>query len=237
MTNYLIFGGSRGLGAMFSHALPKAGDTVWLVSRSEPDLTAADGVRRLWIQADLTQRGIGTLIAEKVGEAVLDVCLYNAGIWEQYAFSDAYDFEQVPEDENERIIRVNLLSAINGVQKLLPALRRSANGKIIFIGANAGLENAKRPEVATAASKFALRGLTHALREIVRKDGIGVTCLNLGDVGTVAQVDGGWTILPNDSGRVMIDPADIVILLRAVIALSKVSIVKEIDLLGMAEPI
>lgn len=237
MTNYLIFGGSRGLGAMFSHALPKAGDTVWLVSRSEPDLTAADGVRRLWIQADLTQRGIGTLIAEKVWEAVLDVCLYNAGIWEQYAFSDAYDFEQVPEDENERIIRVNLLSAINGVQKLLPALRRSANGKIIFIGANAGLENAKRPEVATAASKFALRGLTHALREIVRKDGIGVTCLNLGDVGTVAQVDGGWTILPNDSGRVMIDPADIVILLRAVIALSKVSIVKEIDLLGMAEPI
>jgi short-subunit dehydrogenase len=232
--NYLIVGASRGLGAFFNRALPSAGDTVWLVSRSQPNLSGADGVERIWIQADLSERYVASQIAEAIGDVALDVCLYNAGIWESDAFSVQYDYEQVPEDETERVIRVNMLSAMTCVQKLLPALRRSDNAKIIFIGSNAGLEHSRRPEVAYAASKFALRGVAHSLREVVRQDRIAVTCLNLGDVGTVVA-EGDDFAVHTASQQDLIAPADIVIMLKALIAMSNTSCVKEIDMLAMSE--
>lgn len=234
--NYLLFGASRGLGAFFNVSLPGAGDTVWLVSRSEPDLTEADGVKRIWIQADLSNAQVASRIADALGDITLDVCLYNAGTWERYAFSSKYNYEDVPIDEMERILRTNLTSAMTCVQKLLPVLRRSHNAKIIFIGSNAGLENSGRPEVAYTVSKFGLRGLTHALREVVRKDNIGVTCLNLGDVGEVVGVDGEFQA-KSSSERPLIALSDIATMLKAIIALSNTSCVKEIDMFAMTDSI
>jgi NAD(P)-dependent dehydrogenase (short-subunit alcohol dehydrogenase family) len=233
MTNLLVFGASRGLGALFVHALPQPGDRVWMVSRSQPNVVMREGITRVWIQADLSVSGAGRVIADAVGDAVLDVCLYNAGVWEEHAFSDAYRYEDVSDDETERLMAVNLTSAITSVQKLLPVLRRSQNGKIILIGSNAGLENSRRPEVAYSASKFGLRGMAHALREVVRVDRIGVTSVNLGDVGVVTQIDGQPMIDPN--GFQGIPLADIVSVLQCVIGLSNASCMKEIDLLGMGE--
>ncbi|MEQ8676055.1 MAG: SDR family oxidoreductase [Aggregatilineales bacterium] len=234
--NYLIIGASRGLGALFAQSLPHAGDTVWLVARSQPDLTDTDGVKRIWIQADLADANAARQITQVLQNQTLDVCLYNAGIWETDAFSDRYDFEAVADDELERILHVNLTAAMQITQKMLIPLRRSSNGKIIFIGSNAGLENSGRPEVAYVVSKFGLRGLTHALRKLVQKDAIGVTCINLGDVGEVVFEEGQF--LARHSGeRPLIALNDIVTMLQAVIALSNTSCVKEIDLLAMTDDI
>lgn len=222
---------------MFSHALPISGDTVWLVSRSQPELSSDDGVKRKWIQADLADPQVAARIAGSIGDNVLDVCLYNAGIWETYAFSTRYNFQEVPVDEIDRIIRINLTSAITCVQRLLPVLHRSKNAKIILIGSNAGLENSGRPEVAYTVSKFGLRGLTHALREVVREAAISVTCLNLGDVGEVMGKDGEFRVNTGSSGRTLIALTDIAIMLKAIISLSSTTCVKEIDMLAMTDAI
>jgi short-subunit dehydrogenase len=235
MTTYLIFGASRGIGAVCSRFLPSAGDIAWLVSRSQPDLTAHDGVQRHWIQADLVDIHVATQIAAVLGEIAIDVCLYNAGIWEETAFSDDYDFTKVSIEETQHILNINLVSAIICVQAVIPMLRRSANGKIIFIGSNAGLENSRHPEVAYSASKFGLRGVTHALRECVRNDGIGVTCVNLGDVGNIVWKDGELQVQTTDPQARLIVPTDIIVMLKAIVTLSNASIVKEIDLLSMSE--
>ena len=235
MTTYLIFGASRGIGAVCSRLLPAAGDVAWLVSRSQPDLSGDDGVVRHWLQADLSDISVGAHIGSALGDTTLDVCLYNAGIWEDTAFSAHYDFDSISIEETQRILNVNLVSAITCVQAVLPNLRRSANAKIIFIGSNAGLENSRRPEVAYAATKFGLRGVTHALREFVRKDNIGVTCLNLGDVGGVSWENGQPQVETSNLNESLIAPADIIVMLKAVIALSNASCVKEIDLLAMSE--
>lgn len=232
--NMLIVGASRGLGALFAQALPHAGDTVWLVARTQPDLSDADGASRIWIQADLADPNAAQKIADYFHDQTLDVCIYNAGIWEANAFSADYDFEDISSDDLQKIITVNLTSAILTVQKVLPALRRSANGKIIFIGSNAGMENSGRPEVAYVASKFGLRGLTHALRTVVQKDAIGVTCLNLGDVGDVVFEDGHFNTR-HSGERPLIALDDIVTVLKAIISLSNSSCVKEIDLLAMSD--
>jgi short-subunit dehydrogenase len=237
VSNYLIFGASRGLGAFFSQVLPTAGDTLWLVSRSQPDLFDSDGVKRIWIEVDLSQSGVSAHIAAAIKDISLDVCIYNAGIWEELAFSKQYDYEQVSDEEIERIVTVNLLSAITCIQKALPALRRSSNAKIIFIGSNAGLENSKRPETAYTATKFGLRGFTHALREVVRKDSIGVTCLNLGDIGWIKLEAGKFVADVGSSGRALISLEDIIIMLKAIISLSNSACVKEIDMLAMTDEI
>jgi len=234
MSHILIFGGSRGLGAAFSLGLPARGDRVWLVSRGKPDLASRDGVERRWIDADLSRSGAGAIVARSVGDEPLDVVLYNAGIWEHSAFSDAYDFAAVDDAETERIIAVNLTSAIACVRALLPNLRRSPAAKVIFIGSTSGLDNSSGREVAYAASKFGLRGVTHALRENLRADGIAVTCLNPGNIGTIRVENGVVSATPHESRR-MIPPQDLVALVKCIIGLSNASCVKEIDIMAMTD--
>jgi NAD(P)-dependent dehydrogenase (short-subunit alcohol dehydrogenase family) len=47
----------------------------------------------------------------------------------------------------------------------LPALGRSHNPKIVFMGSLSGRDNFSGREVANSASKFDLRGVVHSLRE------------------------------------------------------------------------
>lgn len=234
MANILIFGGSRGLGAAFSLALPSTGDTVWLVSRRQPDLSDQDGVRRLWIEADLAERESATIIARAIGDASLDLAIYNAGIWEHNAFGSRYDLADVEDAETERIIAVNLTSAIRCMRALLPNLRRSPAAKIIFVGSTSGLDHSSGPEVAYAASKFGLRGAAHALREVLRPDGIAVTCINPGNIGTITVEDGRVTSKAHEARR-MIPPQDLIELTKCVMRLTNDSCVKEIDVMAMTD--
>jgi len=234
VTNILIFGGSRGLGAALSFGVPSRGDTVWLVSRSRPDLDDRDGVQRVWIEADLSARAAGPVVATTVGDTPLDIVIYNAGIWEHSAFRDSYDFTEVDDTETERIIAVNLISAITCIRALLPNLRKSVGAKLIFIGSTSGLDNSSGREVAYAASKFGLRGATHALRENLRADGIAVTCLNPGNIGTITVERGVVSASPHES-REMIPPRDLIAIVKCVIGLSNASCVKEIDVMAMTD--
>lgn len=235
MTNILIVGASRGLGAAFSAGVPAAGDKVWLVSRSRPDLNQTDGVDRAWIEADLTNTDASAKMEQALAGARLDVLIYNAGIWESRAFQSDYDFEQVSADETRNIISVNLTAAIHCIQHVLPNLRLSPNAKIILIGSTSGLENADSPEVAYTASKFGLRGLAHALRENLRKDGIAVTCINPGELAAEIPYERGVQAAIAAYQGTRIPVHDIVALVRCVIGLSKVACVKEIDVPSMTD--
>jgi len=236
MANMLIFGGSRGLGAALSWSVPTRGDALWLVSRSRPDLDDRDGVRRTWIEADLATPGAAAAVAAAVQLKLRDVVIYNAGIWEHNAFCAAYDFLQVDDAETERIIAVNLTSAITCIRALLPNLRKSAGAKLIFIGSTSGLDNSSGREVAYAASKFGLRGATHALRENLRVDGIAVTCINPGNIGTITVERGAVSAAPHEDRR-MIPPQDLIAIVKCVVGLSNASCVKEIDVMAMTDSV
>ncbi len=237
MSNFLIIGASRGIGEGFSLGLPDEGDNVWLVSRTRPDaLDEDDGVDRDWLELDVAEQGSGLEIAEWLGdEEVLDVVIYNAGIWESGGFEPEYDFDQAPEEESWRILEVNLCAAVTCIQAVLPHLRRSDKGRIILIGSAAGLENAGLMEVAYTASKFGVRGLAQALRENLRWDRIGVTCINPGEVANeIPYLDGPEAALEAyENSRIPIQ--DIVDLVRCVIDLSPAACVKEINIPAMTD--
>lgn len=236
MTHYLIIGGSRGLGAALAEGVPTAGDTVWLLSRGRPpNLEDKDDVKRHWLSLDLRNPTTPEAIVAALDGAPLDVIVYNAGIWEKTAFSSRYDFDQISPKENDEVLTVNLTAPLHILQRLLPHVRRSANGKIILIGSTSALDNTRAPEVAYNVSKFGLRGLAHSLREHLRPDHVGVTLINPGSINTqtplAAGIDGAAAYATD-----MIPVGDLVALVQTVVSLSRYSCVKEINVPAMLDP-
>ena len=236
MKNFIIFGASRGLGDAFVKGLPDTGDNIWIVSRNCPEsLKLNDGVHRYWIEADLSLSDASNRIANTLRGVTVDVLIYNVGIWESKGFREDYDFENDDPNEIVKIINVNVTSAIISIQKLLPNLKKSDNAKIILIGSTAGLENNNLTQISFAASKFGLRGIGNSLREHVKKFGIGVTCINPGEIATqVPYEDGVEKVLSAYNGT-QIPLQDIVSLVKCVINLSKASCVKEINIPAMLD--
>ncbi|MDF2684169.1 MAG: hypothetical protein K0R47_5359 [Brevibacillus sp.] len=236
MKNYVIFGASKGLGDAFAKGLPEKGDHVWIISRSQPrSVSVDDGVHRHWMEADLSVLGSGEKIAAALDGRVIDVLIYNVGIWEKEGFHENYDFEQDDPEEIANMIRVNVSSPITCIQKLLPNLKKSENAKVFLIGSTAGLDNTNNQQVTFVASKFGLRGIGNALREHCRKYGIGVTCINPGEIAAEVPFEEGAEKAISLYQGTRIPVQDIVSLVKCVVNLSKVSCVKEIHIPAMLD--
>lgn len=220
----LVAGASRGIGLAVAEHLMNQCDRLLAVSRT----VAPAGE---WVEADLSDlAGIETVV-NAIGDDALDALLYMGGTWETHAFTPQYRFEACSDEDIVRVIAVNLVAPIRLVKALLPALRRSDNPKIIFMGALSGRDNFPGREVANSASKFGLRGVVHSLREELRSQQIGVTVINPGNVGTpevladlaAANLMGGEAIPLND----------LLSIIDCVLSLSRATCIKEIDLPAM----
>lgn len=236
MKKYIIFGASKGLGDAFVKGVPEQGDVVWIVSRSKPaSMELNDGVDRHWIAADLAEEGVARNVASALGDETIDVLIYNVGIWEKEGFEDHYDFEKDEPSDIANILHVNLTSTITCIQALLPNVRRSDAGKIILIGSTAGLDHTNNSQVSFVASKFGLRGIANALREHVRRDGIGVTCINPGELTAEIPFEEGPDKAIEAYEGTRIPVQDIVSLVKCVVGLSKAACVKEIHVPAMTD--
>jgi short-subunit dehydrogenase len=91
----------------------------------------------------------------KDNKIILDVLILNAGIW----YFD--EFENISEQDHERILDLNLKSPILLTQKLLPFLAEKSS--IIFIGSVCSKKFMKYWAV-YQASKFGIRGFAGSLK-------------------------------------------------------------------------
>jgi 3-oxoacyl-[acyl-carrier protein] reductase len=220
----LVAGASRGIGlAVAEHLAPQA-DRVLAVSRTQAPFGD-------WIQADLSNLAGVETVAKAIGGDRLDALLYMGGMWETYAFTNQYSFEDCSDADIAQVIAVNLVAPIRLVKALLPALRRSDNPKVIFMGALSGRDNFSGREVANSASKFGLRGVVHSLREELRSQQIGVTVINPGNVGTPEVLAD--LAASNLSGSEAIPLADLLKIIDCILSLSRATCIKEIDVPAM----
>lgn len=223
MANYMIVGGSRGLGLALARSLPDSGDGLWIISRTPPPALLIDSTNCEWIQCDLaTPIAAIETVARALGDREVSVLVYCAGIWETTSF-----LEEQPEFL-ERIITVNLLTPILLCQHLLRGKQIASGGKIIFIASTSGLDNEGSQSVAYASSKAGLRTAAFSIREIVRSREIGVTCIS---PGSIARGDANTALQSPD--RIAV--SDLTNIVRTIIQNSVTSCVKEIVLPAMRD--
>lgn len=227
----MIIGASRGLGRAFVEGLPSTGDTVIGVSRRRPtDLMLPDTVALDWIETDV---GDPLKAAQQIAEQAppeFDVLIYNLGVWEETAFSDEYNFLDDTDASIVEMVNINIVGAILLLKRLIPRLLNSTQPRLILTGSTSGLRQSGRPEVTFGASKFALTGIGDALRESFRKDGLGVTCLQLGYLNTEDSLSVPLTESARRGGGELVPVHDVVTVVRALLDLSGASYVRELVL-------
>jgi NAD(P)-dependent dehydrogenase (short-subunit alcohol dehydrogenase family) len=167
----IVTGGSSGLGAAVCDAIREAGGTPVALDRNPP---ASD---HEWREVDLAD----TRRAEEAVEAVtaehggLDAVVTAAGI-------DACGrLEEVPAEEWERVVTVNLLGTVAVVRAALSALE-SAGGRVVTVGSTLGLRVLSDAS-AYCASKFGVVGFTRSLA-LETAGSVGVTLLIPGGMQT-----------------------------------------------------
>jgi len=184
--NAIVTGAGKGIGKAIAEHLAKEGVNLGLISRTESDLRmAADAIRNAYgvsvytHPADVADRAsIETAIhslKEQLGS--VDVLVNNAGT---ASFGTVVD---MPVEQWEQIIRVNLLGTYYATRALLPHMVERNRGHIINISSTAG-EKGSATTSAYSASKFGLLGFTESLMYEVRKHNIRVIALLPSTVNT-----------------------------------------------------
>ncbi len=171
-----VTGASRGIGAAVAKALDREGAQVALASRSGDDLGISGA---LGLPCDV--RDLAALEAA-VGEAAerfggLDILIVNAGV-------GAYGpFLELPIEQLEEMIDVNVKGAVYAVRAALPFLVQSQAADIVTVASEAGRRGLPL-EAVYSASKFAQVGLTRALDHELREQGVRCTNVEPGGVAT-----------------------------------------------------
>jgi len=183
----LITGASSGIGKSTANFLREEGFIVYAASRriDRMEDLKAKGIKVLGL--DLTNEdSITGCVDHVISETgVIDVLINNAG----YGFFGS--LEDVPLSEAKRQFEVNLFGAGRLMQLILPHMRKQGAGKIINITSTGGI-------YATPfggwyqSTKFALEGLSDALRMDVARFGIDVIIIEPG------AVESEWTSIALD---------------------------------------
>lgn len=159
----LITGGAGGIGAAIAAELLQAGASVMLADMNEQALAAAaarlaaHGERVCTVPCNLTDTASRSELCRKAAQWRVNVLVNNAGV-NHFGFYDELTAAQI-----SQTVAINVLAPMLLVHELLPHLKAQPEAHLLNMGSVFG--NIGYPGYAAySASKFALRGLSEALR-------------------------------------------------------------------------
>jgi short-subunit dehydrogenase len=175
----LVTGAASGIGRALAGALFRAGAELELVDRDETGLArvATDLGRARTRRCDLAREVEVAACAEAIlADGGPDLLVNCAGVaW-------VGSTRELPADELERLLSVNLLAPVRLTRALLPALLARGDAHVVNVCSIAGLVGLPRL-AAYSASKFGLVGWSQALAREYRGR-LGVTAVCPGFVAT-----------------------------------------------------
>lgn len=180
-----VTGGSSGIGRACARLLAAEGATVYVMARSKERVAAAveeiarAGGKARAIEVDVTS---GEQLAEAAAavdkaEGRVDILLAAAGIM------DLGPVEKLSRELFEAMMRVNYFGVVDTVRAFLPLIRRGRHKRIAIVSSLAA--KISPPYFAAySASKAAVAGFAHALRQELRPEGIRVVLIHPGPAAT-----------------------------------------------------
>jgi short-subunit dehydrogenase len=182
-----VTGAASGIGEQLAYALAERGSHLVLLDRDAERLAAvADAVRSRFpaVKVDATvvdladddaARRAGAELA--AGHPETTLLVNNAGV----ALGGRFD--QVTLEEFDWVLAINFRAVVRLTSAMLPVLKAHPGSHLVNVSSVFGLV-APPGQAAYAASKFAVRGFTEAVRHELAADGVGVTVVHPGGIRT-----------------------------------------------------
>jgi len=187
----VVTGAGSGIGEQLAYGLALRGTHLVLVDRDAERLAAVTQalerrrpeIRVRTFVTDLADADAVANLATGIlaAEPVLNLLLNNAGV------ALAGTFEEMTAEEFDWVLAVNFAAPVALTRALLPRLREAPGSHIVNTSSLFGLI-APPGQSAYAASKFALRGFTEALRHELAGE-VGVTSVHPGGIKTRIALD------------------------------------------------
>jgi 3-oxoacyl-[acyl-carrier protein] reductase len=200
----IITGAGQGIGRTFAKAFATAGARVVIAELNEQKAAAVSeeimkaGGEAFAVTTDVADDASIKEMVEVVEDEYgrIDVLINNAGI---FSTLEMRPFDQIPLDEWEKVLRVNLTGPFLCARAVLPAMRRAKWGRIINIAS--GAVRLGRPNyLHYVASKAALGGMSLSMAREVGGDGITVNAILPGATFTEIERK---TVSPEQKQRIV----------------------------------
>ncbi|GGF56588.1 YciK family oxidoreductase [Alteromonas lipolytica] len=206
----LITGAGDGIGKQAAITYASHGATCILlgktVSKLEAvydEIVAAGAPEPAIVPLDLNgatpkhYQDMANTIGDQFGQ--LDGILFNAG-----KLGHLSPFVQIPVDEWQQVMQVNVNSSVYMLQPLLPLLLKSAAASVIFTSSSVGRKG--RAFWGTySVSKFATEGLMQVLADEYKNKPLRFNCINPGATRTAMRAKA----FPAENAETLKTPADI----------------------------
>lgn len=200
----IITGAGQGIGKVFAKAFAQSGAVAVIAERNPAsgeavakEIIAAKGLA-FAVTTDVSQPdSIAAMVAAVEGRyGRIDILINNAGV---FSTLDMRPFDQIPLEEWEQVLRVNVTGPFLCSRAVLPAMRRAKWGRIVNMAS--GAVTMGRPNyLHYIASKGALAGMTGSMARELGPDGITVNAILPGATFTEVERK---TVSPEQKVRIV----------------------------------
>lgn len=200
----IVTGAGQGIGRVFAKAFAAAGAIAVIAERNfdkaksvAAEIAKAKG-EALPIDTDVSDpdsiQGMVSQVESRFGR--VDILINNAGI---FTTLDMRPFEEIPLDEWERVLRVNVTGPMLCARAVLPAMKRAKWGRIVNMAS--GAVTLGRPNyLHYITSKAALVGMTRSMARELGAFGITVNAIMPGATFTEIERK---TVTPQQKERLV----------------------------------
>ena len=181
----VVTGAASGIGRALSQQLAAAGSALAIADVNEA------GLQQTAQSLDKTSARVTTHVVDvakedhvksfagevKARHGRVTLLINNAGV------SLHGDFEEISLDDFRWLMDINFWGTVYGVKHFLPMLKREPRAHIVNLSSVFGII-APAGQAPYAASKFAVRGFTEALRHELAGNSVTVSCVHPGGIRT-----------------------------------------------------
>jgi NAD(P)-dependent dehydrogenase (short-subunit alcohol dehydrogenase family) len=162
-----ISGSTQGIGFAIAAALAAEGAAVVLNGRDQSRTDAAAAQLRDEVSGADVSTVVGDVSAALVDLAEVDILVNNAGRFE------LTDFTMLGDDEWQRYLDVNLMSAVRLSREALPGMLERGWGRIVNIASESGV-NVPADMIPYGVTKAAMIALGNGVAKLTRGTGVTV---------------------------------------------------------------
>lgn len=201
----VITGAGQGIGRELARQFAAAGATVAVADLNLPkaevvvrEIEQAGG-KAIGLEVDVSdKRSVESMVRAALDkEGRIDVLVNNAAI---FATLNKVAFDQIPLEEWDRVLRVNVTGTYLCTCAVAPAMRTAGWGRIINISSDS-VPRGVRNYLHYVTSKSALIGMTNSLARELGSFGVTVNCIRPG--ATATEVDRTHNPTPEFRERVL----------------------------------